>query len=160
MTFTALDYVLGIIILIFAFAALFKGFINELFGKASWILGILCGVLFYADLAPHLEEKIASGTIRNILAFIIIFVVVFLVLKIIGAIIGKIFEMKILNSLDHALGLFFGLIEGFAIAGFILFLISIQPFFDAKSLLDASFFYGIYVKVIASPEFKEVTTHV
>lgn len=160
MSFSVLDYILFILILIFAFAALIKGFINEIFGKAAWILGILGGVLFYSQVAIYFKEKIASSALRNILAFVIIFVAVFLVLKIMGAIISKIFEMKILRSLDRALGLFFGLIEGFAIAGFILFLLSIQPFFDAKGLLDSCYLYGIYSKIISSPEFKEVTSHV
>lgn len=160
MSFSVLDYIFFIIILVFAIAALIKGFIDEVFGKASWILGILGGVLFYADLAVYFESKIASAALRNVLAFMLIFIIVFLVLKIIGAVIKKIFELNILKSLDRALGLFFGLVEGCAIVGFIIFLISIQPFFDPMPLLNESFCFGIYQKVIASPEFKEVTTHV
>lgn len=160
MSFSVLDYIFFIIILVFAFAALIKGFINELFGKASWILGILCGVIFYADLAVYFEQKIESSALRNVLSFLILFIVVFLVLKIIGAIISKLFELNILKSLDRALGLFFGLVEGCAIVGFIIFIISIQPFFDPLPLLNSSFCFGIYQKIIASPEFKEVTTHV
>lgn len=160
MSFSVLDYILFIIILIFALSALIKGFINEIFGKAAWILGILGGVLFYSQVAALLPDNITITALRNVLGFIIIFVVVFLVLKILGAIISKIFEMNILKSLDRALGFFFGLIEGCAIAGFILFVLSIQPFFDAKGLLDSCFLYGVYGKIISSPEFKEVTNHV
>ena len=160
MSFTVVDYIFLAIILIFALAALIKGFVNELFGKASWILGILAGVLFYADIAVLLENKIASVVIRNICAFLLLFVVVFLAIKIIGMIISKLFEVSILKSLDKALGLFFGLVEGCAIVGFIIFLINLQPFFDPKSLFQDSFFYSIFLKVITSPEFKEATTNV
>lgn len=160
MTFTVVDYIFLAIILIFALAALIKGFVNELFGKASWILGILGGVLFYADIAAHLENKIPTSVLRNIVAFILVFVVVFLVLKLIGLLISKLFEVSILKSLDKALGLFFGLVEGCAIVGFIIFVINLQPFFDPRSLFHDSFFYTIFLKVISSPEFKEVTTNV
>ena len=61
-----------------------------------------------------------------------------------GAIVGKLFELNILNSLDRALGFFFGIVEGLAIVLLIMFLIVAQPFFNADSLIQNSFFYDIF----------------
>ncbi len=160
MSFTVLDYIFGIIILIFALSALIKGFVNELFGKAAFVLGILGAVLFYSDISVLFENKIASSVLRNIIAFILLFIVIFLILKLIGMLISKLFEVSILKSLDRILGFFFGVIEGSAIVGFVIFILTIQPFFDASVILNDSCIFGIFNKIISSPEFKEVTTNV
>ena len=158
--FTAIDYIFGAIILIFAICCLVKGFVNELFGKAAVILGILGSVLFYSDAAKFFEGKVESQTIRNILGFILLFIAIFLILKIIGLIISKIFEISILKSLDRILGLFFGIVEGGAIVGFLIFLLTIQPFFDPTKLLTDSMFYSFFEKLIHSPEVKDIVAYV
>ena len=160
MSFTVLDYIFFVIILIFALSALIKGFVNEVFGKAAFILGILGAVIFYAEAGKWFIEKIPSETLRNIVGFVLVFVVVFLVLKLVGLLISKLFEVSVLKRLDRILGFFFGVIEGSAIVGFVIFLITIQPFFDPSKLLNDSFVYSIFCKIIASPEFKEVTSNV
>jgi len=140
---SVIDWVFMVIILVFVVLALLKGFVNELFGKASWIVGIICAIFFYSKVALILNGKIANMIVCNILAFILIFIVSFLVLRIVGTIIHKVFTLSILRGLDKALGAMFGLIEGFAIVCFIMFIMTIQPFVDCYELLSDSFFYSI-----------------
>lgn len=158
MTFTVIDWVFFIIILIFCITALIKGFINELFGKASFIVGIIMAIFFYSKVAKMMNSKIQSIVLCNVLAFILIFAVVFLVLKLVGSILHKIFELSLLKGLDRAFGAMFGLVEGFAIVCLVMFLLTIQPFFDASSLLEGSFFHNMMNTYI--PEVKAAIANV
>lgn len=144
MSFAVIDWIFLGLIFIFAFGAMAKGFVDEFFGKAAWVLGILGGYIFYPAMAETLSKSINNVFIVNILSFLIFFIIVFLIVKIIGAIVGKLFELNILNSLDRALGFFFGIVEGLAIVLLIMFLIVAQPFFNADSLIQNSFFYDIF----------------
>ena len=144
MSFTVIDWIFFVIILIFAFGALAKGFVDEFFGKAAWVLGILGGYIFYPFLTDALSKSISNIFLVNIISFLIFFIIVFLIVKIVGAIIGKLFEMNILNSLDHALGFLFGIVEGLAIVLLIMFIICAQPFFSVDSLVQNSFFYNLF----------------
>lgn len=142
MNFITVDYIFGVIILVIAFVALIKGFVSEIFGKAAWVLGILCSIFFYANIAELLLPSINNVVLCNILSFLIIFVAVFIVVKLVGLILQKLFSFSILKSLDHALGLFFGLVEGLAVIWGIIFLLKLQPFIDVSGFLNGSFFYN------------------
>ncbi|MCR4741519.1 MAG: CvpA family protein [Treponema sp.] len=158
MTLVVIDWIFLVIIAIFMIGALIKGFVNEIFGKASWIIGIILAIFFYSKLAVILQNKIANLILCNILAFLIIFAASYIILKIIGSIIHKIFQMDILVGIDKTLGAAFGLIEGFAIVCLVMFLMNVQPFFDASSLLADSFFYGLMNTYI--PQVKDVISNV
>lgn len=150
MNFITIDYIFGIVILIFAFVALIKGFVSEVFGKAAWVLGILCSVFFYANIAEMLLPSINNVILCNILSFLLVFVVVFIVIKLVGLILQKIFSFSILRSLDRALGLFFGIVEGLAVVWGIIFLLKVQPFVDVTGIMEGSFFYNLINQFLAS----------
>ena len=128
MTFVPVDYFFCILILIFGLTAFARGFVASVFGKAAWILGVLGGIFLHKDVAIRLHPKISNELLCIILAFLIVFVIVFLLVKICEMILQKIFENKILGSLDRGLGLLFGLIEGFAIVCLIIFILGIKSF--------------------------------
>lgn len=146
--FTPFDYVLSIIILIFAIVGLIKGFVDNIFGKLALICGIICGVYFYDDLAAKVWSFIGHEIVENILGFITVFVIVFLIIKILQIIISKIFSFSILKSLDRTLGFFFGIVEGFALVALMIFILNIQPFFPANRLLEGSFYSKLTNQVI------------
>ena len=76
--------------------------------------------------------------------------VVFLIIKLAQMIVSKIFEWSILKSLDRTLGFIFGIVEGAAVVCLIIFLLSVQPFFDVTNLFDGSFFYGLVNSIFNS----------
>ena len=162
MNFTVIDCIFFVLLLIFAFGAMSKGFIEEFFSKASWVLGLICGYLFYKTLAQQISVSITNEMLAKVVSFLIIFVGVFLIVKIIGAIIGKIFEVNILNSLDHALGFFFGIVEGLAIIFLIMFIILVQPFFPVDSLVSNSLFFNIFGQFVtdSTNEIRGITSNV
>lgn len=158
MSFMPVDWIFAIIIFVFCIIGLIRGFVKEIFGKAAWVLGIILAIFLYAKVGGLLHSKIQNLIVCNILGFIIVFTVVFVVVKLIGALLHAISELPILNGLDKAFGAMFGLIEGFAIVCFIMFIISIQPFFDGSKLFTGSFFYGLMNSYI--PEVKAAFKHV
>ena len=138
-----IDWIFGIIIVVFAVSGLIKGFVDNVFGKLAFIAGIICGWIFYKSLATTLLKDIKLPYAANILSFLLIFVVVFLIIKLAQMIVSKIFEWSILKSLDRTLGFIFGIVEGGAVVCLIIFLLSVQPFFDVSGILYGSFFYGL-----------------
>ena len=145
-----IDWIFGIIIVVFAVSGLIKGFVDNVFGKLAFIAGIICGWIFYKSMATSLLKDIKLPYAANILSFLLIFVVVFLIIKLAQMIISKIFEWSILKSLDRTLGFIFGIVEGAAVVCLIIFLLSVQPFFDVTNLFDGSFFYGLVNSIFNS----------
>lgn len=156
--FGVIDWIFFAVIAIFMISALIKGFVNEFFGKASWIIGIICAIFLYAQIAVLFSDKISSPILCNILAFVIVFAASFIVLKIISTIIHKFFEVTGLTGIDKFLGAVFGFVEGFAIICLVMFLLNLQPFFNASDLLQNSFFYGLMNRFI--PEIQAAVKNV
>ena len=148
MTFSVIDIVFLVVIVLFTIIGVVKGFIDNLFGKLSWILAMLGSFFFYDRVATYLLSGISNKIIANILAFLILFVVIFIVVKLLQVVLGKVFSGKILGSLDKALGFFFGLVEGLAIVTLVMFLLSNQPFFSIEGFTSDSFFFNIFTKYL------------
>jgi len=158
MNFTIIDWIFGILILIFAFSGLVKGFVDCVFNKLCWILGLILACLFYDEAATRILSSIENPALSNVLGFIIVFVAVFLVVKLIQIVISKIFQLNILKSLDRVLGFASGVVEGIAIVGLIIFILTKQPFFQADKLLENSFFNDLIAKILFTT--KEIGTNV
>lgn len=150
MNFVVIDYIFCFVIILFAILGVVKGFIDNIFGKLSWILGIIGAFIFYDQVARNVLTGITNHIAANILAFIILFVIIFLIIKMIQVIIGRLFECQVLNSLDRALGFFFGIVEGIAVVALIIFLLCNQPFFNINNLFDGSFFFSLFNRFLSN----------
>ncbi len=159
MTFAVIDWIFSLIILIFAISGLVKGFIDNVFGKIAFIAGIILGYFFYKDIATGLLKDINVPYAANIIAFLLIFVVTFLIIKIIQMIVAKVFQWSILKSLDRTLGFIFGMVEGAAVVCLIIFLLTVQPFFNVQMIFDGSFFYNLVTSLFNSTK-EEIGIHV
>ena len=159
MTFTVVDWVFSLIIILFAVGGIIKGFIDNVFGKLAFVAGILLGYLYYKDIAKGLLKDIKIPIAANIIAFLLIFVVVFLVIKIIQMIVARVFQWSILKSLDRTLGFIFGLVEGAVIVCLIIFLLTAQPFVNINPIFEDSFYVNIVFLIFKSTR-EELGTHV
>lgn len=159
MNFAVIDWVFSGIIILFAIGGVIKGFIDNVFGKIAFIAGIILAYLFYKNIAGSVLKDVKNPYVANVLAFLLIFVVVFLVIKIIQMIVAKVFEWSILKSLDRTLGFIFGMIEGAAVVCLVIFLITVQPFFNPLNILGESFYYGIVSSLFHSTR-EEIGSHV
>ena len=159
MNFAVIDWVFSGIIILFAIGGVIKGFIDNVFGKIAFIAGIILAYLFYKNIAGSILKDVKNPYVANVLAFLLIFVVVFLVIKIIQMIVAKVFEWSILKSLDRTLGFIFGMIEGVAVVCLVIFLITVQPFFNPLNILGESFYYGLVSSLFHSTR-EEIGSHV
>jgi membrane protein required for colicin V production len=75
----------------------------------------------------------------ELIAFVSLLAIVFFAIKILEHILQDIIFRIHLGGLDRALGLVFGLLEGLVLVRVIMFVLAIQPLFDATSLLEHSF---------------------
>lgn len=144
MSFTLLDVIFLVFILIIAIVAASKGFLDAIFGKLCWILGLLGAFTFYKKLSKHMINLISNQTVSSIVCFVLIFMVIFLFVKIIQTILGKVFDGEIMKGLDKSLGFFFGLLEGVVVIYIIIFLLIKQPWFDVSKLFEGSMFVKLF----------------
>jgi membrane protein required for colicin V production len=140
MTFTTLDIVFMLIILLAAIRGAIRGFVKEVGSTAALILGIAAAVFFSGTGAQFLADYIGDTVWTQLISFLIIFIIVYLVVKLFQNALSNLVERINLEKLDHALGLFVGIAEGTFLVFIVLFLLNLQPFFDPAGITKDSFF--------------------
>jgi len=154
MTFSAIDFIFIGLIALFMIRCFLKGFVSEVFSMAAVVLGLLAALFFHKNGGEFLRAQFWPGlkVIPEIAAFIILFIIVFLVVKIIEKILVDIIKGVSLSGANSFLGLIFGLAEGIVAVSLIIFVLKMQPLFDASSLLHNSFFARLILPLIAGKE--------
>jgi membrane protein required for colicin V production len=145
---SAIDFVFILIIVVCALLAAIQGFIRVLFSRAAFFLGIAGAFFLNPMITVYFFPLIPFLLAARIAAFFVAFIIIFLIIKIIQSFIGGFFQGEILKGLDRALGFILGLVEGIIIVAVVLFVLQIQPFFDADALLAASYFYRIFTMLM------------
>lgn len=143
MQLAGIDVVFAIVIVILAIRAAIRGFVKELLGTAALILGIVAAVLLSGLAAQIIENWIGESVWSQVIAFLAVFLIVYIVVKIFEGALNRLVERIHLDQLDHALGLFLGIVEGLVVAFLLLLVIQIQPFFDPEVLMGGSIFARI-----------------
>lgn len=135
-----IDIIFIVIIVILTIRCALRGFIEDALSIASVVLGIFAALFLYKNGAAFIRTKILSEVqiIPEILAFTGLFCIVFGVIKIIQTWLKDITRMTNLSGIDRFLGIIFGLLEGITVVSAAVFILSIQPIFDAQPLLDQS----------------------
>ena len=141
MPFSIIDIILFVIIFVICIRAAINGFLDEVFGLGSFVIGGYLAFFLTPCLQPHLAKSM-NETLARVLSFLLLFIIVFLFMKIIQMALKSIFSGTILKSLDHCLGFGFGAIEGvFCVFLFFFLLIVLQPWFDSENFRQSSFLY-------------------
>jgi membrane protein required for colicin V production len=137
-----------------------RGFISELLSMAALIFGLLCSIFFFKNAAQLIREWFMPNVkiVPEIIAFVALFVIVYIIVKIIEMTLKNIIESIQLGGLDRLLGAVFGIIEGIVIVCLLLFLISIQPFFNSEPVLEKSIFAKILLPFIFGGKGETVET--
>jgi membrane protein required for colicin V production len=146
MNMAVIDIIFLALIAILIIRCGLRGLIKEVMSMASVALGLFAAVSFYRQGAAFVRTKILEdvAVLPELIAFVILLAIVFFAIKILEHIIQDIVSRIHLGGLDRALGLVFGLLEGLVLVRLILFVLSIQPLFDAESLLE----HSVVVKLI------------
>jgi membrane protein required for colicin V production len=142
MTYAPIDIIFTVLIFIIVVRSALRGFVEEIFGVAWLIFGLLFAVNFYRSGADFIRTKMLQNVkiLPEILAFIILFLIVFIAVKIITFILKDIVHRIKLGGLDHFLGALFGALEGLFAAALIIFIINIQPLFSKDNILKDSIY--------------------
>jgi len=158
MNMAGIDVVFMVIIAISALRCAARGFISELLSMAALIFGILAALLFFKQGAALVRGWFMPDVriVPEIIAFVAFFLLIYIAVKIIEITLKSIIEGIKLGGLDHLLGFALGFVEGIIIVCLLLFLITIQPFFNADSMLENSFLAKILLPIIIGEKDKIV----
>ena len=156
MNINVIDVIFILLITLFMLRCFLKGFVSEVFSMAAIIFGILASLFFYKNGAEYLREKFWPDliTIPEIIAFVALFLIVFIVVKLLEIMLKGIINGIKLGGADKFLGLIFGFAQGMAVVSLVLFILHIQPLFDASEFLADSFFAKYILPLIIGTEAK------
>jgi membrane protein required for colicin V production len=164
-----IDYVCIGLALLLVIRGTLRGFISEFMTLASLVLGALGSLFLYRPCAvflrdhglqafvegvPAFLQRLLPALVRNIpeiLSFALIFVGIFLMVKLVEYLLTDIIQRVSLGGVDRFLGFLFGLAEGAVLISLLLLALKLQPVFDVESLLEGSFFAGIFFPLITRP---------
>jgi membrane protein required for colicin V production len=152
-----IDYIFIFLILLMIVHGFIKGFIEELFSWAAMILAIWVAVLLNPAAAAFIREKAMENVrvVPEILGFAAVFILVMIVIKFLEKILRDVIAGANLGNVNKILGALFGLVEGFAFVVLVIFVLSVQPLFNASKILQDSVFAQIMLPVIKIPTGRE-----
>jgi len=141
---------LGLIMIVHGYI---KGFIEELFSWAALILAIWVGVLLNTASAGFIREKFMQNVriVPEILGFLAIFAIIMIAVKLLEHVLKEVIEGANLGTINKVLGAFFGLIEGLAFTALIIFVLQVQPLFNANRFLAESIFARLMLQILKLP---------
>ena len=145
-----IDLVFLGIIAVFAIRCGVHGFVGELMSIAALILGLFTAIFFFRTGGQIVRDRFLPGMIivPEVIAFVLLFLCAFGVVKLVEILLKSIVESIQFGAADRFLGIIFGLAEGLVIICLLLFLVTIQPFFDPRPLLKGSIFADILLPFI------------
>ena len=140
--FQTIDIVFIVLTALMVIHGFVRGFIAELFSWASLAVGVLAAVFLHPPVAGFIRESFMPEVayLPEILSFVLIFLAGLVVCKLLESVFRNVITGANLGGLDKFLGAVFGFAEGIAISGLILFVLSVQPFFEVDSIIRDSFF--------------------
>ena len=148
-----IDIIFAALIILMMIHGFVKGFIEELFSWATLVLALGAAVFLYAPGAAFIRTKTMEHVrfVPEILAFIAIFLLVMIILKMLERVLKDVVEGARLGGANKFLGALFGLLEGFAITAIIIFVLTVQPLFNASTVLVDSIFAQLLLPLIKIP---------
>ncbi|MDR0759112.1 MAG: CvpA family protein [Treponema sp.] len=137
-----IDSIFAVLMVIIIVRCALRGFIAEVLSMAALVLGLGSAFVLHKRGAAFLIEKYLPEmkVLPEVLAFVAIFLIVFLAVKLLEFILKDIVERIHLSGVDRFLGALFGFIEGAVLVSLVVFVLTIQPLFDAGPLLEKSYF--------------------
>ncbi len=114
MTFSWLDGVILVVLVLSIFSAARRGFSREVIGLAAALLGLILGTWFYGTAGSWLTPYVSSADVSNFLGFLLVFMGTIIAGAILGAIVSRMLRTVGLSWIDRALGAAFGIARGLA----------------------------------------------
>lgn len=112
MTFTLLDGILLLVILISAGLAMIRGFTREVFSIASWVAAAAAAYFLWGDLRPYVQKYVEDENLAIGISIAGIFFVTLLIVSVITMRISDFVLDSKAGPLDRTLGFVFGAARG------------------------------------------------
>ncbi len=135
-----IDAAIVLIFLFFIVTAFQAGFIREVIGITSVVLGIVLAGLFYDDVADSVLSPIDNATTAAVIGFLVIFIGVGLAGQLLAMLIHPAVVLMQLGIADQLLGAMFGAAKAFVIIEALLILFVTYPRYDMEKRIDESEF--------------------
>ncbi len=110
--FTAVDWVIIVVLAISTLLSLWRGFVREAISLAGWVAAFLVANLFVDQMASVLAGTIENITGRYVAAYAILFVATLVAATLIAYLAGQLVKVTGLTLLDRLLGTVFGFTRG------------------------------------------------
>ncbi len=156
---TLVDYLLLILILLFALKGIFTGLVREVLSLAGFVSGILLAYGFYPLLARELIRYMQGFEyLSEAVAFFLIFLVVVVIFKILASFITGLLMIVRLSWLNRLLGGVAGVVKGGILSLFIINTVLLIPLPEGiKDSISSSYVVGIlleFSRIVASIFYK------
>ncbi|MCL2381610.1 MAG: CvpA family protein [Treponema sp.] len=147
------DMIFLILIALMLTRGYIRGFLLEFFTWASLLVSLWAAALLHPAGAEFIRGRVMQDVqhVPEILAFIGVFVVVMLVAKMLEHILRDVIAGAKLGGVNKFLGAVLGLVQGLTLTAVVLFVLSIQPLFDASTIIEGSTFAQILLPIIRVP---------
>jgi len=116
------DYVLAVMLGLPALRGLFRGLLKELFALGSWLLAIVIGLQYNAEVAFLLHNSIADPITRIFSAFAILVAITLLFATLINFLLSELIYKSGLGLLNRLCGFCLGFIKGSMLVLILIFL--------------------------------------
>ena len=117
-----LDILTLVIIALFTLLGIKRGFIKGTFSILAIIIGLIFGIMFYANISGVLMSYglVKNISIASVIGFLIITVACYLLIQILAWALTKFLSSLHLSLLDRVMGGFLGIITGVILVSFII----------------------------------------
>ncbi|WP_336986488.1 CvpA family protein [Altererythrobacter aquiaggeris] len=112
---TGLDIIVLVIVGVAAIGGFMRGFVQEVFSLASWILALFAIHYLHTPFTEWLLPRIGTPSGAAVLAFATLLLIPYAAMKLIAGNVGKASRNSILGPIDRVLGFGFGVIKGMII---------------------------------------------
>lgn len=109
---TAVDVVVGVVILGSAGFAFLRGFVQEVLSITSWVGAVFAALYGFHYAQPFFRAHIGSAMVADATCAAALFLVTLLVLSVLTKRVSDTVRKSALNSVDSSLGFVFGVVRG------------------------------------------------
>jgi membrane protein required for colicin V production len=148
----AFDIIFGVIVLVFVFLGIRRGFIEEVMRFAAIVIGFIGALALYRHIIPKLSFLSLPAHFTTIIAFLAVFFCIAFGIVCIGKLIKKMVKLTMMGWLDRLCGACLGGLKAFFVGWIFVIIVSAVPIPAFPYFFKDSPTYAFFVAI--SPALK------
>ena len=112
---TGFDIAVLILVALGAITGFVRGFVQEVFALAAWVLALVAIHLLHTPLSASLAKYVGTPSGASVLAFALLLLVPYAIVKLLAVRLGSASRNSVLGPIDRLIGFGFGAIKGMVI---------------------------------------------